>query len=48
MKSPTNPGRFTVADLVHDHGIYLPNHAELTRGDIEYVAAVFSSVAVPL
>ena len=42
------PVAFPVADLVHDHGIYLPNHAELTRGDIEYVAAVFSSVAVPL
>ena len=37
-----------VADLVHDHGIYLPNHAQLTGGDIDYVSEVFREVAIPI
>ena len=39
--------RLPVADLVHDHGIYLPNHAQLTPEDILYVSEIFKEVAEP-
>lgn len=39
---------FPMADVVHDQGIYLPNHAQLTLSDIDYVAEVFTTVARPL
>lgn len=42
------PAVFPVADRVHNHGIYLPNHAALSRDDIDYVSTVFNSVALPL
>lgn len=35
------------ADRVHDHGIYLPNHQNLTDADIARVAEAFAAVARP-
>ena len=35
------------ADLVHEYGIYLPNHHNLGTTDVSRVAAVFASVARP-
>ncbi|MBO1323975.1 DegT/DnrJ/EryC1/StrS family aminotransferase [Acetobacter sp. TBRC 12305] len=35
------------ADVIHDYGIYLPNHYNLSEADIARVAEVFSSVAQP-
>ncbi|NSY38417.1 DegT/DnrJ/EryC1/StrS aminotransferase family protein [Leisingera sp. ANG59] len=35
------------ADLVHEYGIYLPNHHNLSRADASRVASVFASVARP-
>ncbi len=42
-QTPTLP----VADFIHDYGIYLPNHASLTREQISVVVDVMTSVAVP-
>lgn len=36
-----------VADKVHDYGLYLPNHANITAEDIAYVAKHFREVARP-
>ena len=36
-----------VADKVHDFGLYLPNHANITPEDIAYVARHFREVAQP-
>jgi CDP-6-deoxy-D-xylo-4-hexulose-3-dehydrase len=36
-----------VADKVHDFGLYLPNHANITPEDITYVAKHFRKVAQP-
>ncbi len=36
-----------VADKVHDFGLYLPNHANITPEDISYVAKHFREVAQP-
>ncbi len=35
------------ADVVHNFGLYLPNHANLTKDRINYVAGIFSEIAVP-
>ncbi|MBY6058707.1 DegT/DnrJ/EryC1/StrS family aminotransferase [Leisingera daeponensis] len=35
------------ADLVHEFGIYLPNHHNLSRADVSRVSGVFASVARP-
>jgi len=35
------------ADIVHDYGIYLPNHHNMLPSDVERVAEVFSSIAQP-
>lgn len=37
-----------VADKVHDFGLYLPNHANITPEDIAYVAKHFREVAHPV
>ncbi|MGA0133292.1 MAG: DegT/DnrJ/EryC1/StrS family aminotransferase [Opitutales bacterium] len=39
--------RLPVADKVHDYGLYLPNHANITPEDIAYVAKHFREVAQP-
>lgn len=39
---------FPMADVVHDNGIYLPNHAQLTLDQVDFIAGVFKSVAHPL
>jgi CDP-6-deoxy-D-xylo-4-hexulose-3-dehydrase len=36
-----------VADKVHDHGLYLPNHAGLSSEDIAHVADVMRRFARP-
>ncbi len=36
------------ADKVHDYGIYLPNHHNLSLEDVELVATVFAEVAQPI
>jgi CDP-6-deoxy-D-xylo-4-hexulose-3-dehydrase len=37
-----------VADKVHDFGLYLPNHANITPEDIAFVAKHFREVAQPI
>jgi CDP-6-deoxy-D-xylo-4-hexulose-3-dehydrase len=39
--------RLPIADKVHDFGLYLPNHANITPEDIAYVAKHFREVAQP-
>lgn len=39
---------FFMADIVHNQGIYLPNHAQITLDDINYIAEIFRNVAQPL
>ena len=41
------PSLLPLADFVHDFGMYLPNHAELSHSDVSRVVEVFSSVAIP-
>jgi CDP-6-deoxy-D-xylo-4-hexulose-3-dehydrase len=41
------PSLLPIADFVHDFGMYLPNHAELSHSDVSRVVEVFSSVAIP-
>ena len=41
------PSDLPIADFVHDYGMYLPNHAELSQPDVEKVVKVFSSIAIP-
>ena len=38
---------FKVADLVHNNGLYLPNHYYLTEEKIKMVCEVFSEKAIP-
>ena len=35
------------AQLVDKYGLYLPNHANLSLNDINFVSKVFKTVAVP-
>ncbi|WP_417684500.1 DegT/DnrJ/EryC1/StrS family aminotransferase [Roseibium sp.] len=42
------PRRLPNADKVHDYGIYLPNHHNLSADHVRRVSAVFSSIARPL
>lgn len=42
------PSKLPLSDTVHDYGIYLPNHHNLTTDDVERVCNVFKDVAVPL
>jgi len=37
-----------MADIVHDYGLYLPNHLNIDKKDIEYVCDKFKEVAIPL
>ena len=36
------------ADLIHDYGIYLPNHANLTKNQIRYICKCFLEIAKPI
>ena len=38
----------TNANKIHDFGIYLPNHHNLTRTDVDRVCEVFSQSAIPV
>lgn len=40
--------KFQNADIVHENGIYLPNHLGLGKNEIEYVCNKFSDIAEPL
>ncbi len=40
--------KLTNADIVHDYGIYLPNHQGLSTTDIEYVVGEFKKIAEPM
>jgi CDP-6-deoxy-D-xylo-4-hexulose-3-dehydrase len=35
------------ADIVHEYGIYLPNHASLNELDIKYICEKFNEIAEP-
>ncbi|MDA0996374.1 MAG: aminotransferase class V-fold PLP-dependent enzyme [Proteobacteria bacterium] len=35
------------ADIVHDFGLYLPNHYNLTKNDIFFISQKFKEIAVP-
>ena len=35
------------ADIVHDYGIYLPNHDKLKISDIKFICSVFKKIAIP-
>ena len=35
------------ADIVHDYGIYLPNHQNIDANKIKYIADNFKSIAEP-
>lgn len=35
------------ADIIHDYGIYLPNHDLLSKKDIDIIVEVFQSIAKP-
>jgi len=36
-----------IANKVHDHGIYLPNHANMTSDNVKYISDVFKKIAIP-
>lgn len=36
-----------VADIIHEYGLYLPNHLYLSDDDIKYVSEKFMEVAIP-
>jgi CDP-4-dehydro-6-deoxyglucose reductase, E1 len=36
-----------VADIVHDYGLYLPNHLYINEENIKYIAEKFKEVAIP-
>ena len=36
------------ADLVHEHGIYLPCHSDLTLQEVEYICKKFLEIAKPI
>lgn len=39
--------KLPVADIVHDYGLYLPNHLYITEEKIKYICSKFKEVAVP-
>jgi CDP-6-deoxy-D-xylo-4-hexulose-3-dehydrase len=39
---------FPVADLVHNNGIYLPNHLNLDEDKIKYICELFLDIAEPI
>jgi CDP-6-deoxy-D-xylo-4-hexulose-3-dehydrase len=41
------PCNLPMADIVHNFGLYLPNHAMLTEEDVKYVCDKFKEVAIP-
>ncbi len=40
--------RLPVADIVHDYGLYLPNHLGIDKNKIMYIADKFNQIAIPL
>ena len=41
------PSSFPHADIVHNKGLYLPNHMNMTEEDVARVANAFKEVARP-
>jgi CDP-6-deoxy-D-xylo-4-hexulose-3-dehydrase len=37
-----------VADIIHDNGLYLPNHLYLSKFDIDSIADIVNNTAIPL
>jgi CDP-6-deoxy-D-xylo-4-hexulose-3-dehydrase len=37
-----------IADIVHDNGIYLPNHLNINIEKIDYISKFFLEIAKPL
>ena len=46
LKKFDNPN-LKYADIVHDYGIYLPNHANLSINDIKFICECFKEIAIP-
>ncbi len=40
--------RLKNADIIHDHGIYLPNHQNLSKSQLDYIINKFIDIAIPL
>lgn len=40
--------RLKNADIIHDYGLYLPNHTSITEEDIIFIANVFNNIAKPI
>ena len=36
-----------VADVVHDYGLYLPNHLYIDEEKVKFVADIFKEIAIP-
>ena len=36
------------ANFVHKYGLYLPNHANISKLDIDYIVKCFKSIAKPI
>jgi len=47
-KKLINPEKLSNAKFVHRYGLYLPNHANINKIDIDYISKCFSSVAKPI
>ena len=39
--------RLDVADVIHDNGLYLPNHLHLSKDQIDFICKVFTELAIP-
>ena len=35
------------ADIIHDYGLYLPNHYNLVKRDIIFICQKFNQIAIP-
>lgn len=41
------PQIYPNADLIHDYGLYLPNHLNISVEDVHYCCEIFKSIAIP-
>ncbi len=42
-----NKSKLSNAEFVHKNGLYLPNHANISKKDIDYITSCFKSIAIP-
>ena len=47
-KNFTNQKKLPNASFVHKYGLYLPNHANINRFDINYISKCFKFIAEPI